>query len=100
MRETSSHEKLSERVSGFDDFIALVQEGVLSSRTSQVCSWWTLYDHQEQTTRRLADGQHTIVASSTGSDKTESFLIPIIDYCLSHKLTMVIPKAKTEIISV
>ena len=26
-----------------------------------------------------------IVASSTGSGKTEAFLIPIIDYCLRHK---------------
>ena len=63
----------------------LTREVVLSPRAATIFTGWTLYDHQERATRRLANGQHTIVASSTGSGKTEAFLIPIIDYCLRHK---------------
>lgn len=63
----------------------LVREGVLAAGTSRIFANWTLYDHQERATRQLASGTPTIVASSTGSGKTEAFLIPIIDYCLRHK---------------
>lgn len=65
----------------------LARENVLDARTAHVFSGWTLYDHQERATRRLSRGEHTIVASSTGSGKTEAFLIPIIDYCLRHRDT-------------
>ncbi len=63
----------------------LVREKVLAPQTGTIFSGWTLYDHQERAVRQLASGQNTIVASSTGSGKTEAFLIPIIDYCLRHK---------------
>lgn len=66
---------------------ALSREGVLLPATAAIFPGWTLYDHQEQAIRRLTGGQQTIVASSTGSGKTEAFLIPIIDYCLRHKQT-------------
>jgi len=65
----------------------LAREGVLLPATAGIFSGWTLYDHQERAVRRLVTGQQTIVASSTGSGKTEAFLIPIIDYCLRHKAT-------------
>lgn len=63
----------------------LVQTQVLHPKTASIFRGWTLYDHQERATRRLTRGMHTLVASSTGSGKTESFLIPIIDYCLHEK---------------
>lgn len=65
----------------------LAREDVLLPTTASIFSSWTLYDHQERAVRRLASGKQTIVASSTGSGKTEAFLIPIIDYCLRHKAT-------------
>ena len=65
----------------------LAREGVLLPATASIFPGWTLYDHQERAIRWLANGQQTIVASSTGSGKTEAFLIPIIDYCLQHKST-------------
>src|SRR5258708_1954397 len=65
----------------------LVGESVLHPQTTRIFSGWRLYDHQERATRRLVHGSPTIVASSTGSGKTEAFLIPIIDYCLRRKET-------------
>ncbi len=43
-----------------------------------------LHSHQEKAIRAILDGSHTIISTGTGSGKTESFLIPIIDYCLKH----------------
>ena len=65
----------------------LVAEGALTPATGDIFSGWTLYDHQERAARRIAGGHATIVASSTGSGKTESFLIPIIDHCLRTRGT-------------
>jgi len=45
------------------------------------------YLHQEQAFKRLS-GLHphsTLVATGTGSGKTESFLFPILDYCRRHR---------------
>ncbi|HKI18754.1 MAG TPA: DEAD/DEAH box helicase, partial [Isosphaeraceae bacterium] len=50
-----------------------------------------LYVHQEEALRRLCRdpdsgdfARHTVVASGTGSGKTECFLIPAIDWILRH----------------
>ncbi len=45
------------------------------------------YLHQEMAFRRLAGEQptSTIIATGTGSGKTECFLYPILDYCLRHR---------------
>lgn len=39
-----------------------------------------LYLHQEQAIRRALDGRNLVVATGTGSGKTESFLVPILDH--------------------
>lgn len=62
----------------------LVAEGVLAEGFSQLASAALpfdrpLYVHQEQAIRRVADGRNIVVATGTGSGKTESFLIPILD---------------------
>lgn len=51
----------------------------------------TLYRHQEQAIERMCReatrfnfDRHTVVASGTGSGKTECFLIPSIDWILRH----------------
>lgn len=45
------------------------------------------YVHQQQAFDRLAgdDGRSTLVATGTGSGKTECFLYPVIDYCYRHR---------------
>lgn len=68
----------------------LVAEGALGPRISQP-SWGfdAVFAHQAEATRRLSSiagrGQNTVVATGTGSGKTESFLLPIVDDCLRHQ---------------
>ncbi|HPU74187.1 MAG TPA: DEAD/DEAH box helicase [Bryobacteraceae bacterium] len=40
------------------------------------------YAHQAAAVRRILEGQPTVIATGTGSGKTEAFLMPIIDHCL------------------
>ncbi|BBY36831.1 DEAD/DEAH box helicase [Mycobacterium mantenii] len=62
----------------------LISEGVITQEFSELTSMALpldrpLYVHQEQAIRRVADGRNIVVATGTGSGKTESFLIPILD---------------------
>ena len=41
-----------------------------------------LYSHQERAVRAIADGRTTLVATGTGSGKTECFLYPVVSQCL------------------
>lgn len=43
---------------------------------------FNLYLHQEKALKSIQNLNNTIVSTGTGSGKTESFLIPIVDYCL------------------
>jgi ATP-dependent helicase YprA (DUF1998 family) len=40
------------------------------------------YAHQAAAARRILAGEPTVIATGTGSGKTEAFLMPIIDHCL------------------
>lgn len=44
-----------------------------------------LYVHQVQATESILSGRTTIISTGTGSGKTESFLIPLLDYCLKNR---------------
>lgn len=62
----------------------LISEGVLADGFAALASdalplGRPLYIHQEQSIRKAAAGRNIVVASGTGSGKTESFLIPILD---------------------
>lgn len=45
------------------------------------------YVHQEKAFERLTgeDGRSTLIATGTGSGKTECFLYPILEYCYRHR---------------
>jgi ATP-dependent helicase YprA (DUF1998 family) len=45
----------------------------------------TLYSHQVRSIRRVTQGKSVIVATGTGSGKTESFLLPIINELLHQR---------------
>jgi ATP-dependent helicase YprA (DUF1998 family) len=63
---------------------SLVSEGVLTQGFEDLaCAALPLdrplYVHQERAIRKVTAGRNIVVASGTGSGKTESFLIPILD---------------------
>ena len=68
----------------------LVEEGVLSAEflklgASNIMLDRPLYSHQEASIRKLAAGRNVIVATGTGSGKTESFLFPILNELMREK---------------
>lgn len=69
----------------------LMNEGVLSAGFREMQSQALpldrpLYIHQEQAIRKIVSGRRNlIVATGTGSGKTESFLIPIINHLLRQR---------------
>ncbi|ACZ31336.1 DEAD/DEAH box helicase domain protein [Xylanimonas cellulosilytica DSM 15894] len=63
----------------------LVEEGVLSPWLNGVFSDALpadrpLYRHQEESIRKATQGKNLVVATGTGSGKTESFLIPVLNH--------------------
>ncbi|GAA1865839.1 DEAD/DEAH box helicase [Myceligenerans crystallogenes] len=63
---------------------SLIDEGVLSPGFAKLGSTALpldrpLYVHQEKSIRKAAQGRNVVVATGTGSGKTESFLLPILD---------------------
>ena len=62
----------------------LINEGVLDASFTELGSAVLpldrpLYVHQEQAIRKATAGRNVVVATGTGSGKTESFLLPILD---------------------
>lgn len=44
-----------------------------------------LYAHQENSIKSIKNLKDTVISTGTGSGKTESFIIPIVDYCLKNR---------------
>lgn len=71
--------------------LQLINESILSDAfldlsSSELPIERTLYLHQEQAIRKLVqEKRNVVVATGTGSGKTETFLIPIIDYLMKQK---------------
>jgi len=69
----------------------LVEEGVLSPLFQQLCTLdhlpyeRPLYQHQITAVRKLVSGRNVVVSTGTGSGKTETFLLPILNYLLREK---------------
>lgn len=64
----------------------LIEERVLASSFTRlepaVPMARPLYAHQEESLRKVKNGRNLIVSTGTGSGKTESFLLPILDSLL------------------
>ncbi|MBI4671808.1 MAG: DEAD/DEAH box helicase [Chloroflexi bacterium] len=60
----------------------LLQDIGISNEVAKAVAIRKLFLHQERAIRSIAQGHHTIVATGTGSGKSETFMIPILDYCL------------------
>jgi SOS-response transcriptional repressor LexA len=63
----------------------LVTDGVLHVGMTSIVPYDRVRAHQEQAMRAVVRGRTTLVATGTGSGKTESFLYPIISRCLALK---------------
>jgi len=68
----------------------LISDGILSKGFADLTSHAMpldrpLYIHQEQSIRKVAAGRNVVVATGTGSGKTESFLLPILDSLVNEK---------------
>ena len=68
----------------------LIDEGILNEGLSQLPSSAfpidrPLYHHQNQAIRKLAAGRNLIIATGTGSGKTECFLFPILHHLLDER---------------
>ncbi|MEH6954451.1 DEAD/DEAH box helicase [Neobacillus drentensis] len=68
---------------------ALMDDGLMSKEFYQLKEHFpldrTLYIHQETAIRKVIAGKNTIVATGTGSGKTECFLLPIINELMREK---------------
>ncbi len=62
---------------------ALVSEGIFHPKMPSVVTYPSLRKHQELAIRAIARRDTTLVATGTGSGKTEAFLYPIISRCLA-----------------
>jgi DEAD/DEAH box helicase len=62
----------------------LVEQSILHSRVADLFtpSDRRLYEHQQKAVQAVTDGENIIVATGTGSGKTECFLIPMLDVLL------------------
>ena len=67
----------------------LVDEGILSEGLLKLQKFHpedrNLYLHQEEAIKKIEKGDNIVVTTGTGSGKTESFLIPVIDELLKEK---------------
>src|SRR5690606_37681913 len=67
----------------------LIGEGVLHPACTEcgpaVALDRPLYRHQETAIRKVAAGRNLVVSTGTGSGKTESFLLPILDALIAEK---------------
>ncbi len=60
----------------------LVREGLLHEGMRGIATYPVVRKHQETAIRAIREGKTTLVATGTGSGKTEAFLYPIISRCL------------------
>jgi replicative superfamily II helicase len=71
------------------DFTSLISSGVLDARILRA-NWGfdRLWQHQVEAAQRLStrlgNPKNTLVATGTGSGKTQAFLVPIVDDCMRN----------------
>lgn len=69
---------------GINSFRQFCRDNSLSDGLADLIPIDKLYLHQEQAILSILDDKTTVTSTGTGSGKTESFLIPIFDYCLKN----------------
>ena len=64
---------------------AMAERGVLHQVMPALIGFPSMYLHQQKVFEAVRQGNHVLVATGTGSGKTESFLYPIIDDLLRQR---------------
>jgi ATP-dependent helicase YprA (DUF1998 family) len=64
------------------DLRELAQAGIVHPALPGLAPYPILFAHQDETLRQVQAGHHCLIATGTGSGKTEAFLYPILDHCL------------------
>ncbi len=63
----------------------LASDGLLHSVMPGLIGYPTMYLHQQEVLEAVKGGRHVLVATGTGSGKTEAFLYPIVDDLLRQR---------------
>jgi ATP-dependent helicase YprA (DUF1998 family) len=64
------------------DLRELARQGIVHPVLPGLAPYPMLFAHQYEALRQVLAGQHCLIATGTGSGKTEAFLYPILDHCL------------------
>jgi len=64
------------------DLRTLAREGLVHPALPGLAPYPVLFAHQDEALRQISAGRHCLIATGTGSGKTEAFLYPILDHCL------------------
>ena len=64
------------------DLRDLGKSGVVHPALAGLTKFPVMFAHQDETLKAVKSEKHCLVATGTGSGKTECFLYPILDYCL------------------
>ena len=65
----------------------MISDGVLNPDFEKIPDIYgkTLYKHQESSIRKLGTGKNVVVSTGTGSGKTESLLVPILNSLMNER---------------
>lgn len=64
------------------DLEELADGGLVHPALPGLTDYTTMFAHQDAALHEVMSGNHCLVATGTGSGKTEAFLYPILDHCL------------------
>jgi len=64
------------------DLREMAREGLIHAALPGLSPYPVLFAHQDETLLQVQAGRHCLIATGTGSGKTEAFLYPILDHCL------------------
>lgn len=68
-----------------EDLRDLAEEGLVHPVLPGLTEYPRLFQHQWETLKAVKDGKHCLIATGTGSGKTEAFLYPILEECLQMR---------------
>ncbi len=64
------------------DLRTLASAGIVHPALPALAPYPVLFAHQDETLLQVQAGKHCLIATGTGSGKTEAFLYPILNHCL------------------